>query len=100
MDSKHIERDYSAHRKNVIRPYDEYVKLEIFSFDPKFTQTYLREDNTLPQGDNCEATSWKSWSCYKSEDKQSNMVFNIKYNVEETGEYRIDLVYEQELMIV
>ena len=81
MDSKHIERDYSAHRKSIIRPYDEYVKLEIFSFHPKYTSTYLREDNTLPIGENCAETSWKSWSCYKSDDMQNDMIFKIKYSV-------------------
>ena len=95
MDSKHIERDYSAHRKSTIRPYDEYVKLEIFSFNNKYTSTYLREDNSLPQGKNCEKTSWKSWNCYKSEDKQNEMEFTIRYNCLTTGQYRIDLIYEQ-----
>lgn len=95
MDSKHIERDYSAHKKSVIRPYDEYIKLEIFSFDDKYTSTYLREDNTLPKGKNCAKTSWKSWSCYKAEDKQNEMNFTFKYNCLKTGKYRIDLIYEQ-----
>ena len=95
MDSKHIERDYSAHRKNVIRPYDEYVKLEIFSFDPKYTKTYLREDNTLKGKSNTAKTSWKSWSCFKSEDKQNEMKFSIKYNAKKVGDYRIDFIYEQ-----
>lgn len=95
MDSKHIDRDYSAHRKAIVRPYDEYVKLEIFSFDDKYTSTYLREDNTLPQGKNCAKTSWKTWNCYKSEDKQNEMEFTLKYNCLKTGQYRIDLIYEQ-----
>ena len=95
MDSKHIERDFSAHRKSVIRPYDEYVKLEIFSFDPIHTKTYLREDNTLKGSSNTTATSWKSWSCFKSADKQNEMKFSIKYKAKETGDYRIDFLYEQ-----
>ena len=95
MDSKHIERDYSAHRKSVIRPSDEYVKLEIFSFDPKYTKTYLRENKTLKGYENTENTSWKSWSCFKSADMQSRMKFKIKYNVKLVGDYRIDLIYEQ-----
>ena len=95
MDSKHIERDYSAHRKSVIRPYDEYVKLVIFSFDPNFTSTYLSEDKSIKSGTNATATSWKSWSCFKSTDKQNDMVFTLKYNTSETGEYRVDLLYEQ-----
>lgn len=95
MDSKHIQRDYSAHKKSVIRPYDEYVKLEIFSFDPIYTQTYLLEDNTLRVGKNCTETSWKSWSCLKSSDKQNDMVITLNYNAVITGEYRVDLIYEQ-----
>lgn len=95
MDSKHIERDYSAHRKSVIRPYDEYVKLEIFSFNPKFTEYYLRKLNTLKGKSNTSNTSWKSWSCFKSADMQNPMHFSIKYNVKEVGQYRIDLIYEQ-----
>lgn len=95
MDSKHITRDYSAHRKSVIRPDNEYVKLEIFSFDPKYTQSYLKEDNSLKGSSNATATSWKSWSCFKSTDMQNPMLFEIKYNVFEVGDYRIDLVYEQ-----
>ena len=95
MDSKHIERDYSAHRKSVIRPYDEYVKLEIFSFDPVYTKSYLRETGTLKSKSNATATSWKSWSCFKSTDMQNPMKFNIKYNVKAIGQYRIDLLYEQ-----
>ena len=95
MDSKHITRDFSAHKKSIVRPYDEFVKLEIFSFDPKFTKTYLAEDNTLKEGSNCAKTSWKSWSCYKSKDTINDMVFNIKYNVAENGYYRMDYIYEQ-----
>ncbi len=95
MDSIHIERDYSAHKKSVVRPYDEYVKFEIFSFDPKYTATYIREDNTLKNGKNTTKTSWKRWSCYKSTDKQNDMIFTLKYNVLVAGEYQIDLLYEQ-----
>ena len=95
MDSKHIERDFSAHRKSVIRPYDEYVKLEIFSFDPKFTKIYLAENNTLKPQSNAVKTNWKSWSCYCSENKTDDMVFDLSYITGESGDYRIDLIYEQ-----
>lgn len=95
MVSKHIKRDFSAHRKSVIRPYDEYVGLEIFSFDPKYTKTYIAEDNTLKKGSNATRTSWKSWTCYQSTDGSNDMVFTLNYNVTEFGEYRIDFIYEQ-----
>ena len=95
MTSRHITRDFSAHRKSVIRPYDEYCGLEIFSFDPQYTRTYLPESNTLKVKENGDKTSWKSWSCYKSSDMKNDMEFSISYNVKEYGEYRIDLLYEQ-----
>lgn len=95
MTTRHIERDYSAHRKSVIRPYDEYVELEIFSFDPKFTRTYVADDNTLPTGQNTSKTFYKAWSCYKSADLINNMIINFDYGVLENGEYRIDILYEQ-----
>lgn len=93
--TKHIDRDYSAHKKSIIRPYDEYVKLEIFSFIPKYTKTYLAVGSTLKKGKNCTRTSWKSWSCYKSTDMKNQMVFNLKYTAPINGNYRIDFVYEQ-----
>ena len=95
MTAKHITRDYSAHKKSVIRPYDEFVKLEVFSYDPKFTQTYIAEDNTLKSSSNASKTSWKSWTCFKSTNKTDNMHFKIKYNVSEESDYRMDLLYEQ-----
>lgn len=95
MASRHIYRDYSAHRQNVIRPYDEYTKLEIFSFDPKYTKTYLAEDKTLKYGENYEKTSWKSWTCYRSLDKTNDVFFSLDYNVKVNGSYRIDVIYEK-----
>lgn len=95
MVSKHIERDYSAHRRNTIRPTGEYCGVEIFSFDPKHTRTYLREDNTLNKGVNSKNASWRSWSCYVVDDTSNDMTLTIDYNVVEKGNYRIDLLYEQ-----
>lgn len=95
MSIKHITRDYSSHKKSVIRPYDEYVGVEIFSFNPKHTKMYLPEMGTLKKGVNSTYTSWKSWSCFKSADKQNDMVFTVDYNVVEDGEYRLDFIYEQ-----
>ena len=40
MVRKHIKRDFSAHRRDVIRPRDEYAKVEIFAYDPEYTKTY------------------------------------------------------------
>jgi len=94
MTSKHITRDFSSHRRSVIRPYDEFCGLEIFSFDPKHTQYYLCEENKL-KGSNYTKSSYRAWTVYKSTDKQNDMVLEFSYNVKENGEYRIDFIYEQ-----
>ena len=95
MVSKHITRDYSAHKKSVIRPYDEFCSLEIFSFDPKFTRTYLPEQNDVIKSKNCIKTSWRSWNCYKVDNTKEDMTFTLNYTASEFGEYRIDFIYEQ-----
>ena len=92
--AEHITRDYSAHKKSVVRPYDEYVKVELFSFDPTYTKTYLPEKKTLKAVKNAEKTSWKSWACYKSTGVR-DMLFDVVYNVKSYGNYRIDFLYEQ-----
>ena len=95
MVSKHITRDYSAHKKSVIRPYDEFCSIEIFSFDPKFTRTYLPEQNDVIKSKNCIKTSWRSWNCYKVDNTKEDMTFTLNYTASEFGEYRIDFIYEQ-----
>jgi len=95
MSSKHITRDYSAHRKNTIRPTGEYCGLEIFSFDPQYTQYFIRENNSLKKGTNCKNISWRSWACYTCDNTSSDMTLTVDYNVTELGEYRIDFLYEQ-----
>ena len=94
MISKHIKRDFSSHKKTTYRPYDEYVKLEIFSFDHKKTRMYIPEFDTLTAGSNATRTSWKSWACFKSTDGQNPMEFTIDYSAVDDAEYRIDILYE------
>ena len=96
MDSKHIERDYSAHKRSVRRPSGEYCGLEIFSYDPKYTKYFLRADNSLKSGKNCKSVNHRRWSCYASDSTNKDLILNVSYNVVEDGEYRIDLVYEQD----
>ena len=102
MDAKHITRDYSAHKRSVIRPSSEYCGLEIFSCDPAHSKYFLREDNSLKKGQNCKEDGWRSWACYSYCDSDEcnpvpdkNMFLEVEYNVTEVGEYCIDLIYEQ-----
>ena len=96
MVRKYIKRDFTDHERTVkyIGDDDEYIKFECFSFDPLFTKIFLPETKNLT-GENCYRTSWKSWSCYRSKDKINPMEFTIPFLASETGEYRIDILYEQ-----
>lgn len=96
MVRKYIKRDWTDHERTTeyLSDEDEYIKFEIFSFDPEFTQTYIPERNTLT-GENATKTSWKSWACYKSKDMINLMEFTLNYKVKKAGLYRIDIVYEQ-----
>ena len=93
MVRKHNPRDYSSHRYDIKRPYDEFYKVEMFSYDHQYTKFYtVQEANTT--GENFKLMSWKSWSVYASNDEKQNYKINCDYFVEKFGEYRIDLLYE------
>lgn len=101
MVRKHIKRDFSAHRKDIIRPRDEYAKIEIFSFDPKDEQYYYVNHKIFSSDcKNITKTSWRSWNAFVSKDWENRMEINIKYNVKETADYRIDYLYEQSSYII
>ena len=96
MVRKHISRDFSAHKKSVIRPTNEYAKFEIFSYDPQYTTEYYYNKNIREKDcSNINKTTWRSWTCYDSADETNPMTITIKYNVQESGDYRIDYLYEQ-----
>lgn len=96
MVRKHISRDFSAHKKSVIRPTNEYAKFEIFSYDPQYTTEYYYNKNIREKDcSNINKTTWRSWTCYDSADETNPMTIKIKYNVQESGDYRIDYLYEQ-----
>ena len=96
MVRKHISRDFSAHNKSVIRPRDEYAKIEIFSYDPVYDKEYYYGKNISEKlCENIKKVSWRSWSAYASKDESNPFTITIKYNVSEIGDYRIDYLYEQ-----
>ena len=96
MVSKYIKRDFSDHLQTVeyVSDDDEYIMFEVFPFDPIFTKTYTALENTL-SGENCSRVNWKDYVCFRSKDKVTPMEFTINYPVVSTGEYCIDIVYEQ-----
>lgn len=94
MTSKYIKRKWTDHAQSTeyLSDEDEYIKLEIFSFDPSFTRTFSVEQNTLI-GENVTKTNFESLSCFKSKDKINLMEFTLNYKVTENAEYRVDLLY-------
>lgn len=97
MVRKYITRDFTnhIHTTEYLSDEDEYIKFEMFSFDPDYTRTYIVENNTL-KGENCKKTNYKSWTCFQSKNKIDPMEFTLNYNAKTTGQYRIDIIYEQD----
>lgn len=94
MVHKYIKRDFTDHvfTSEYLSDEDEYIKFEVFSFDPKYTQAYSPEKNTL-SGENSVKTRFESYVVLQSKDKVNPLEFTVNYNVREAGEYRIDLLY-------
>lgn len=93
MVRKHINRDFSDHRKNRFRPEDEFYKIEIISFDHDYTKEYIVTDGTI-NGSNTKKKSWKGWTTYMPANKDKSYSISCDYFVHVDGEYRIDIVYE------
>lgn len=96
MVRKYIKRDFTDHAYTTeyLSDEDEYIKFEIFSFDPKYTKPFSVEAKTL-KGENVTKTNFKSYTCYRSKDKINPMEFTLSYKVQESGVYRIDFLYEK-----
>ena len=92
MVSEHIQRDWTGHRHDVIRPSYEYCGVEIFSFEHKLTRKYTSNDTMT--GSNHKKVSHRHLSCFESNDGKKAFYLNMVYPVQEIGEYRIDVLYE------
>jgi len=96
MTHKYIKRKWTDHAQSTayLSDEDEYIKFEIFSFDPSFTKTFVVEQNTMT-GENCKKVNFESLVCFQSSDKTNPMEFTLNYKVTENGLYRIDFLYEK-----
>lgn len=96
MVSKYIKRDFTDHVQTTqyISDEDEYVKFEIFSFDPVATQTYVADNGSLT-GENVNKVNFRGWQCCQAKDKINPMEFTLPYVVKEAGDYRVDILYEK-----
>lgn len=92
MVAEHIPRDWSNHKHEVIRPMHEYYGVEIFSYEHKLTQTYKPSKHIT--GSNFKQVSHRHLTCYESENSKKAFYLNMDYTVQEIGEYRIDILYE------
>ena len=92
MVKKHIKRDYSAHKKSVVRPMDEYIKLEIFSYNHINTELYSAYQNNLSM-ENANRITQYAWIGYESTDKTNRFNINYNYTATKNNEYRMDIIY-------
>ena len=93
MVRKHIKRDYSAHKKSVLRPTNEYCKLEIFSYDHPETMYYSLYEGNI-SGINAEESNCLSWRTLISKDKDNRFSVDCNYSVYDFAQYRIDVLYQ------
>lgn len=93
MVRKHIKRDFSAHKKSVLRPTSEYCKLEIFSYDHPETMYYSLYEGNIT-GINAEESNCLSWRTLISEDKDNRFSVDCNYSVYDFAQYRIDVLYQ------
>jgi len=91
--SEHIYRDWTGHKEEVFRPLHEYCGVEIFSYEHKLTKTY-HNGNYDFKGENHSKVSHRHLTCFESKDKQSHFTMEMDYNCLESGDYRIDILYE------
>jgi len=92
MVSKHIKRDWTGHREEVIRPTYERISVEIFSYDHQYTHAYIvPEINT---GTNLHQTQQINMTCLESKDGVSAFTVEQDFNCRAEGEYRIDILYQ------
>lgn len=94
MVRKHIQRKYSAHRKSVVRPLDEYCMVEIFSYDHKDTMIYTKYNSLYTSTENASETNRQHWKCLESANKETRFAVDVSYVVDENATYRIDALYE------
>jgi len=93
MVKKHISRDYSHHRRTVVRPTNEYRKVEIFSYDHPETMYYSRYEQNV-SGNNLQEANCLSWQCYESANGWQRFQVDCEYIVDEFAEYRLDVIYQ------
>ena len=91
MVTKHISRDWTGNRKDIIRP-DEYIMFECFSYDHYYTKPILCDDVSTR---NAFRTSLRSYTVLGSEDKINDFHIHFDYTVPTRDTYRVDLLYEQ-----
>ena len=92
MVRKHIRRDYSAHKKSVVRPMDEYIKLEIFSYNHINTEIFSSYKNNLSLINAVPITTY-AWVGYESQNQSTRFDINFHYTVTSPREYRLDVAY-------
>lgn len=91
---KHIPRDFSQHRRDTFRPYEEFYKVEVISFEHSLTKVFFYTEKNIESVSNVATSTHNSIVVYMSSDKKNKFKVKCNYFAEMAGEYRIDIVYE------
>jgi len=87
----HNFNDWTNQKEEVIRP-SERIAVEIFSFDHQYSKFLTISD--INSGFNYSKTNHRHLKCFESADKYTSFAVEMDYEVQEIGEYRIDIYYE------
>ena len=92
---KHIPREHSHFKHSIVRPLDEFCKVEIISFDHKYTQEFI--PSSISKMTDAARTSIRGWAAIVCADKANSFEISFDYFVKKAGEYRVDILYENKV---
>lgn len=92
--NKHITRDFNANHTNRIRYDDDKFRIEIFKYDKTKEQIYTLNNGSISPSSNTVTAWFDGMSCYKSKDKNKNMVLKFIYKSDKPSDnFRLECLY-------
>ena len=92
--NKHITRDFNANHTNRIRYDDDKFRIEIFKYDKTKEILYTLKNNSITKSSNTVTAWFDGMNCYKSKDKDKNMVLTFNYKADEASDnFRLECLY-------
>ena len=92
--NKHVTRDFNANHTNRIRYDDDKFRIEIFKYDKTKEVLYTLSNNSIKKSSNTVTAWFDGMNCYKSNNKNKNMVLTFEYEADEPSDnFRLECLY-------